>query len=192
MARTTMTALIEQLRGFTDTSATDYTINGVQYWSADHLQTTLERHRTDVIREPLTATPAYGAGGTLSWREYRSGHRWFEQTDGGTAVFVVENGVGADSGTADWSADYNRGLVTFTADQGGTAYYLTARSYDLHGAAADVWRQKAAQASKKYDFSTDNHNLSRSQQFKHCIQMANYYESLRGAQVVELTRSDTP
>ena len=81
--------------------------------------------------------------------------------ESGTAVFTVQQYNG---GTAPaYTADYNTGVITFTADTEGTAYMLTARSYDVNAAAAEVWRNKAANAAKYFDFSTDNHSVKKSQ-----------------------------
>jgi len=44
--------------------------------------------------------------------------------------------------------------------------------WDFQAAAYDVWMQKAALASGKYDFSRADQKLSRSQIYDHCIQMA--------------------
>ena len=123
--------------------------------------------------------------------EYQSQYRNFEQTDGGSAIFIVEEADGDNQSTANWSADYIRGLVTFTADTSGTAYFVSGRSYDLNAAAADIWRQKAAYYAQAYDVKTDNQALTRSQLMKHCVTMADYYESLGGPQTVYMYRSDS-
>ena len=50
---------------------------------------------------------------------------------------LVEDSDGDIIGTANWTADYARGLISFTADQAGTTYFVTGRTYDLNAAAAD-------------------------------------------------------
>lgn len=189
MARSTLASLIDQLRGMTDAAHAEYNIGTAVYWDADQLQTVLDRHRQDLRRVPLHSEPTYN-GGTAAFYDYFAPVGSFEQTDGGTAVFVVEDATGADQGTATYSADYMRGLVTFAANTLGTAYYLTARTYDLPAAAADVWRMKAANVAKYYDFSTDNHSLSRSQLQKQFLTMAEYYAGQSAPQVVTMYRSD--
>ena len=59
-------------------------------------------------------------------------------------------------------------------------------------AAAEVWRQKASHHSGAFDFSTDNHSVTRSQVYKHCLEMAQYYQSQSGDSVVSVPmyRSD--
>lgn len=190
MARSTLADLIATLRGMTDAGIADWTSGTAIYFDANQMQIVLDRHRVDVYRQPLTSVPDLNGSALASYRTYRTKLANLEVTDGGSAIFIVEDSVGNDQGTALWSADYAQGIVTFGADQKGTAYYLTARSFDLNGAAADVWRMKAANAAKLYNFSTDNHNLSRSQIMDHCLKMCSYYEARSPAEVVEVYRSD--
>lgn len=192
-ARTGLADLINQLRGMTNAGTADYALGTANYWDGDHAQEVLDRHRIDVYRELLTPFKEVASGGTAIWKEYHSAFRNFEITSGGSAVFVVEDSTGADSGTANWTADYQRGIVTFGANQAGTAYYLTGRSYDLFGAAADIWRMKASHFAEQFDFSTDNHSVSRSQRVKHCLEMAEMYQGQStgsGDNVVTMFRSD--
>lgn len=190
MSRDTLLPLISSLRGLTDAGFNEYRLGTVTFWDNDQLQLVLDRHRVDVRREQLAPQPSIGAGGTIIYQEYASNHGSFEQTSGGSAIFVVEDAAGNDAGTALWSADYERGLVTFAGNTLGTAYFLTGRSYDLYAAAADVWRHKAANAAKVYDISTDNHSLSRSQLMKQALAMADYYAGMSGPAVTTLYRSD--
>ena len=192
MARTTMAELIDVLRGMTQAGTADYTLGTATYWDADQMQRVLDRYRLEVLREQLAPTEYYAAGGTIQYYDYYSQWGNYEQTSGGTAIFIVENATGTDAGTATWSADYLNGKVTFVSDTGGSAYYLTGRSYDLNRAASDIWRQKASYYANTFDFSTDNHSIKRSDIYKHCLQMADYYASLSdaGQAVTLMTRSD--
>lgn len=191
-ARAGMSDLIQTVREMADCGLNDFEIAGVAHWSNKHIQTVLDRHRSDIYREPLASIISYQAGGSVSFLEYRSQYQNYEQTTGGTAIFIVEDGSGNDAGTALWSADYANGIITFAATTGGSAYYLTGRSYNLPAAAADIWRTKAAQAAKLFSFSTDNHSLSRNQVYEHCIQMAQMYERQGPMLAVTIGRSDTP
>lgn len=193
MARTGMTALITELRGLTETSISDYTINGTEYWGNDQLQDILDIHRKDVVFEELARYPTQITGGSLSYKDYRSAFGYFEATTGGSAIFYVQDSTGATAGSSGYTPDYRRGQVLFTNDQAGTVYYLTGRSYDLKAAAADVWRRKAAHyAPTSFNFSTDNHSVSRAQVYEHCIDMAKYFEaeSVQAVQTVQMFRGD--
>lgn len=193
MARSGMAALIEELRGLTEAGTAEYTLGTTSYWSDNSLQDVMDLHRMDLRFAPLHSYPEQGLGGTLQWFEYRSPYGYFEATTGGTAILWLQDSTGATIGTALWSADYRRGVFTFGSNAGGTAIYLTGRSYDLNAAAAEVWRKKASHyAPSAFDFSTDNHRVDRSQVYDHALQMANYFEGMSGGaiQTVERFRSD--
>lgn len=190
MARDTLASLIETLRGSADAGTADWTNGTAVFWDDDHLQEVLDRHRIDISREELLPVPSYGASGAVYYYEYRSAYRNLEQTDGGTVALTIQDSEGNTIAAAGWSADYARGVITFTADTAGVARYLNARTFDLNAAAADAWRVKAANAAKLYDFSTDNHNLSRSQFHEHCIEMAKQFERMMPPQVTQMFRSD--
>lgn len=193
MTRSTMADIINELRSLTDASTNDYTINSTPYWLDDQLQNVLDVNRQDYIFFPLQMYPTQVSGGSLSYREYRANQSFWEQTSGGTDIFYLQDSTGATVGTSLYSVDYRRGVVTFGADQRGSVYYLTGRSYDLQSAAADVWRKKAAHyAPTAFNFSTDNHSINREQIYKHCLEMADYFDgkSIESVQTVQMWRSD--
>lgn len=193
MARTGMGAIIEELRSLTEAGAAEYTLGTTSYWQDDALQDILDLHRKDLRFSLLQPIPDTVQGGTLEYYEYRSEHGYFEATTGGTSVLYLQNSTGATAGTSLWSADYRRGVFTFGANQAGTIYYLTGRSYDINAAAADVWRRKAAHyAPTSFDFSTDNHTIRRSQVYTHAIDMVKFFEGISGdsINVIERYRSD--
>jgi hypothetical protein len=193
MARTGMTDVISDLRGMVDAGTADYTINSVSYWTDDQLQVTLDRHRSDFYHSPAYPTPSIGVGGTVIYNDYWLGIQNVETTTGGTAVFYVQDASGSAIGTASYSIDYRQGKVSFVSDTGGSTYYATGRAYDLNAAAADVWRQKAAQVAKMFSFSTDNHRADKGALRKEYLGMADYYMSLSGNSImsVDLVRDDT-
>ena len=90
MARSTMTDLIALMRSWAQVGSADYSLAGVTYWSDDQLQAVLDRHRTYVRREELECIPEL-TGGTSYYYDFFSKYRHFELTDGGTAVFLVED-----------------------------------------------------------------------------------------------------
>ena len=157
-ARSTMAALITRVRGLVGDPAGDTAV-----FTDAQVQDVLDRHRIDVVHEPLAPDEDWTGSGVTQWKVYRSRWRHFEATDGGSAIFVVEDGIGDNRGTATWTADYQRGMVTFAADQGGTALYLSGRSYDPHGAAAELLEGWAAKVAVDYDFQADGQRFDRSQ-----------------------------
>jgi hypothetical protein len=193
MARTGMTALLEELRGLAEAGTSEYTIGTTLYWSDNALQDIMDVNRRDVVYAQLAAFPKIATGGTLTYFEYRSAYDFLEQTSGGTDICYLQNGGGTALGTALWSADYRRGVFTFAGDTAGSTVYMTGRSYDLNAAAADIWRRKASHyAPTSFNFSTDNHSVSREQVYTHCIDMATYFQGISGnaIQTIGRYRSD--
>lgn len=183
--RTTMADLILDLRALTDASTSDYTAGGVTFWSDQQLQDALDGRRQAVRFIEMSAQPDY-ANGAFSYTDYILPA---ENMEGGTVLQVLDN-TGAAVGTALWSFDRNRGVVTFTADTAGASRFVTGRSYNVNLAAADVWRKKAAHYATAYDVSTDNHSLKRSQLIQHCQAMAREFEARGGPASVTMERGD--
>lgn len=187
-ARSGMLDLIEQVRQFSDASPTDYHIGGRWYWSDADIQTVLDKHRIDVYQEELEPWPALDVDNTYSYTEYRASRGNLES---GTAVFIVQM---LNGGTAPaYTADYATGIITFDEDTAGTAYMLTARAYDVNAAAADVWRSKAANVAKYFDFQTDNHKVNKASLRKSFLDMAAYFDmqsETKSFQVTTINRSD--
>lgn len=188
--RSTLADLIYELRGMTNAGASDYTIGGVPYWTDKQMEQALDRFREDHFRVLLEPVEKYD-GGTVIWKDYYSGLKNLESTDGGTAIFYVEDAAGNVVGTALYSADYARGVVTFLSNTGGSAFYLYARSFDLNRAAADIWRRKASHYATHFNFATDNMRADKGAVYKQCIAMAEEYEQrAQNSSVVTLYRSD--
>jgi hypothetical protein len=189
-ARSGMANLLLELRGMTNAGTADYTLGSDTFWDDDHLQDKLDQCRQDLNRVPLVPIVEYN-GGTAYYYDYYApvGHlEAYDATD--SSVFQVENSDGDAQGTALYTADYLRGVFRFAADQAGTAYYLRARSYDVNRAAALVWRAKAAHYAERFDVSTDNHRLTRSQLIAQCLEMAQQYDGAAGLQTGYMQRTD--
>lgn len=189
MARDGMTSIISDLRSMTETGVDDYRVNNISYWSNDQLQRILDNNRTDLKWSAMTAYEE----GDGSYYDYSIGYGNLETTTGGTAIFIVQDLNGANVSSASYSVDYMRGVVTFTTDTTGTDYWVTGRSYDLNGAAAEVWERKLSHYSRAVDFSTDGHNISRDQLYQHAKEMAQRFtvKSSGGFTSIEMARSDT-
>lgn len=192
VARTGMSNLLSALRGMTNAGTADFTIGTTAYWSDDQLQTICDRYATPIRDEHLKAISSMNTGGAISYFDYQSNSRYYEATTGGTAVFIIRDTTGAIIPSTNWSADYERGAIAFTADTLGVPYYLTGRSYDLNAAAADIWYQKAAHASEMIDFDTDNHKIKRSHIVAAMMKMAQKYEAMAtfSSSPVEMVRGD--
>ena len=144
MSRTGMSGLLRRLRAMTNASISDYVLDNVSYFSDDQLQEILDANVTLLEMEPLEWLPTTIGGGTISYQRCTTGYTDFEEATGGTAVWAVRDGTGSVIASSGYNVNYNDGIITFTASQGGTAYYLCARSYDIYSSAADLWLQRQA------------------------------------------------
>ncbi len=144
-------------------------------WTNAEAQTILDSYRIDMYRRELTPVPA-NVGGTTTWKTYLVGQQDIETVASGTAYWQVWDANGSAIGTANYTADYQTGILTFSADQRGSVRYLDGRSFDLYGAAAHGWRELAGAKSGLYQFSADGASYNRQQWFDHCMQMAEYYD----------------
>lgn len=185
MARTGMQTLIDTVRGFANAAPDEWSVTTdtslIEYWSDDEIQRVLDRHKQEYIHVILDAQPTYESG-TPVFKQYLLGTG---NVESGTAVFKIEDTAGTVSG---YSVDYTRGIATFTSDQSGKSFYWSGFSYDLHAAAADIWRMKASHVAGLVDFSTDGHSIKRSQQAQQYLNMSQYYQSRSASEGVQTTR----
>jgi hypothetical protein len=166
-----MTNLLEQFAAMVaDTEFSSFT--------TQRAQDILDRHRLDVYQEPLSWTAQQVATGSVVYHVFTSQHRNLEGTASGTVAFRLYDSQGT-AVTTGYTLDESNGIVRFTANQGGSARYIDARSYDLYGAVADGWRERAGQQAGGYDFRVEGRSYNRSQWFEHCMSMAAQYDSLK-------------
>jgi hypothetical protein len=194
MSRTGMATLIRRVRGMAQVGTADYSIvigtgATVVWWSDDHVQEVLDLFRMDFQGVPIAAGPEFINGTSVFKNYYAPGQNWEEATSG-SVYWLVTNSAGSDPGTANYTVDYLAGLVRFNSDQGGTSFFLTGRTYNLNAAAADIWRQKGANAGKYVDFQSDDQAFKKSQFFDHCLKMASYWDSQSGIRTVRKIRKD--
>jgi len=185
MARTGMQTLIDTVRGFANAAPDEWEVSTdssiVTYWSDDEIQRVLDRHKQEYIHELMDAQPTYESGSSV-YKRYLLG---VANVESGTAVFKVEDVSGTVSG---YTADYTRGIVTFSTDQSGKSFYWSGFAYDLYAAAADIWRMKASHVAGLVDFSTDGHSVKRSQQAQQYLNMSQYFQSRSASEGVQTSR----
>lgn len=192
-ARSGMADIITQVRQLAATGTADYTVGATTYWSDDALQTILDRTRVEIWDEPIPYVQTVNSGGTTVYLDYRIPWTWLESTTGGTSVFYLRDTTGARIGTANYMVDYAYGRVTFGADQHGSVRYVTARSYDVYEAAAQVWETKAGHVAMKFDFDADGASFKASQESKAYMAMAKQMRSMSnsgGMSTGRLVRDD--
>jgi hypothetical protein len=182
-ARSGMTNLLGRLRPMVDDA-------GTAVWTDDQLQNILDKNRVDFWDKELNDLAFNTSGGTTVYTTYLIGWGDLEEAASGTAAWRLVAASGTAIGTADYSADYINGFITFVVDQAGSARYLDGRSYDLNGAAAQCWRERAAKVASYYDVNMDNQALSRSQWFDHCMKMSSFYSAQGRMSTAMLVRDD--
>ena len=178
-----MEDLIKRVRSLTGAENNEYSVDVDSYWTDQHIQDVLDANSRFLVDAALEWEMQTIGGGTAAYYTCLSGWRDFEEAASGTARWIVRDATGTQQGTANYTADYRSGRLTFTSDQGGTAYYLTAYTYDVHAAAADVWLQRMSHFSQWYDFTADGQNLSRSQAWEHARLMEERMRAKAGANV---------
>ena len=181
--RTGMLTLIKRVRNLSDAPAT-YTDTSTPYWSDNDIQNILDSNATFFVDDPLTWRPQTIGGGTVNYYVAQSHYRDLEEATSGTARWIVRDSVGAENGTANYTPNYRQGQLVWSADQGGTAYYLTGYSYDIHAAAADLWLERLANFADWYKFSADNQTFDRQQAYDHATKMEQRHRQLSGKNVV--------
>lgn len=172
--RSGMTNLIDQFLSLVDDS--DNSI-----FTTQRAQDILDRYRADFYQEPLHCTQQQIGGGGLgsvAYFVYTSVRNHLEGTASGTVAFRLYDSLGTVL-TSGYTFDEQNGIIRFTADQAGSVRYLDGRSFDLYGAVAQGWRERAGKLVGNYDFRVEGRQYSRSQYFQHCREMASYYDSMR-------------
>lgn len=187
--------LVRRLRGMTQVGTADYSLiigdgSTVFWWSNDHLYEKLDLYACDYYFASMQARQETSPGGTARYYDYSLPAGNVEEATSGTVYWRVADSTGSVVGTAEYATDYVAGIVRFNADRGGTAYYWRGRSYNLNRAAADIWRDKAANAAKYFNFTSDNQRFEKSQFYEHCVKMATYYDKEAGVIVGRFQRTD--
>mgnify|MGYP000146087857 CR=1 FL=1 len=193
-ARAGMANLILELRALTQTTETDYTVNGVQYWTDDQLQSRLDDLRTDWRRVELIPAPEVTAGNVFKWYDYgipSAVGKFFEE-QASDSIWAVKDNTGATKTiTTDYTVNYSAQMIRFVNDQLGYAFWLDCRTFPLYEVAARIWLEKAAQVSGGVDWSSDNHSIKGSQEIEHYILMAKEMRKRGGSlKVSKFVRTD--
>lgn len=177
MPRTTLNPLITRLRRLVGDRA-----GASQAWSNDELADYLDTRRQDVTDLLLEGEPSSGPGSALQFLTWKA--PWGDWEADAVLKDVHFNEVTADD------ANYLNGIWTFGTEP-SYPVYLTGKTFDLYGVAADVLEMGAAGNLDNYDFRTaDGQSFSRSQMFDHRERLVRLYRSKQRPQLVQLVRSD--
>jgi hypothetical protein len=171
-----MQTLVDRLRQYTNAGTAQYTAGATTYWTDDHLEDVLDRHQTWVVEHNLTWRPELQADGATDYLTAIAQYRNLEEAESGSTRWQVRQTTGATESTANYTADYANGRITWSSDQGGTAYMLTGYSFDVYAAAVEVLRHKLAYIDLWYNFSDNNQSFSRSQAKDNIQALINEYQ----------------
>jgi len=183
-ARITMAALINKLRGMTDTTANDYTVGTITYWTDDQLEDELDLHQMYVNFLSMVEIPSTGASLAITYTRYETGLTDWENTP------TIQDENGTTIADTEYTFDQNTGVIIFDSDTTGLSRYITGYVYNVERAAAGIWRKKAAHSASGFDFTTDNHSVKRSQVSIQYLDMARFYEKQAGSNTVSIYRGD--
>lgn len=184
-----MTNLIQRLREAANADTGEFVLGGGTYWTDDQLQTKLDQNRRDIYEEPISPTPTFVDGASVYLDYYWRGAN-VEEAESGSAAWLLQDSNGSAIGTANYSIDYDARKISFSTSTDGAVYSLTYRTFNVNLAAADVWDVKAANVSRLFDVSTDNHSLKRSQLEAAYSKKAKEFRRKSGGQVKQMVRSD--
>ena len=194
--RSSMSAVVEELRQKTEAGNDDYEVAEKSYWSDNDLQAVLDGHRNYHTGISLVVRGVPVENDTQYYRyEFPPGFNRLaiEGTAEGTAGFKVALSTGATvaaGGTPDWTFAPNDKSITFDRDTEGTAYYWTGYSYNLYAAAREIWLKKAAHAWTAINFAADGAKFEREALHKHCLIMADTMVEAQGIGVSTMERTD--
>lgn len=183
-ARSTMTELIQTLKGLTDADPTEKTVGSDTYWSDETLQDVLDQYRV-YFNTTLVPYPEYEDGNYV-FKRYLLGNeisKWLE-----SVVIKTLTGYVVDSG--DYSIDATTHAVTFSANTQGVSYSAQGYAYDMYKAAAHVWNMKAGFRAELITMKSGVHTLYEDQEYLHCMERAKYFSSFRGLKFSKLKMVD--
>ena len=180
--RVGMADLVARLRTATNASDNDHTILSQTFFSDDMLQARLDNYQETDLGLVLVPCPRFIDGAYVYLDYVVPAHisydfegpapdsHWRAYNSLGTA-YVLDT---------DYTLNLAAGRLTFTQDLAGAFVYLDCQTYNVHRAAADVWREKAAFAATESNWQSDNHRIEAAAVFEHCMELAALLRGLRG------------
>lgn len=174
--RPTMVDLVDRIRSVTAAGETDE-FQGQTFWSDDQLQAELDREKTLVYAERLVPV-IRKIDSQLSYKIQKftlPDGRWLEP------VFSIRDVDGVEITVPTYTVEYSDGAgqVTFSAEPTTDTLYIDLITFDWNGAAAEIWKQKAAH---RFDFirvKGGDHQFDFEAEYKHCLARADFHASKR-------------
>lgn len=181
MARTGTAYLIEIVRQLTGAGTAEFTIDSTSYYTDDQIETYLDRHRYRLARQEVSFEHELSdGGGTVVYKNGRVGFNWLEDTNAGTAGFILSDSQGSIIGTANWTLSPEDGFLSFGADQSGSARYVTGWVHFPYRAAVDMLTAWLSKISMQTDWETDNMKMKSSQKAEAIRKQLEWLKSVGG------------
>ena len=136
----------------------------------DQVQAFLDGHRVEVRGRELYYLPTRAVGGTDTYVDFYAAFGDWESD--GELKDDRYNVLALDNAKTEWLLGHWVLQATKTPP-----VYLSAKSYDVHMAAADLLRAWAAKLKGEFDFGADGDSFNRSQRYVHLLELAEEYES---------------
>lgn len=194
--RATMTDLIARCRLMIgDPAGTN------QQFTDSDLQITMDSYRDDVRYESLIIAPSIvniantQQSAQTIFATYYSHYQWWEsdaviQGQGPTGLpWIVLTPVESDYVVGRWKFELNE-FTSGTVPGQLPPCFITGKSYDLNGAAADLLEFWAAVLSAAYNIAVDGQSLQRSQLMTAKLTLAAQYRRKARMRTVPMVRSD--
>lgn len=199
MARLGMSEIISDLRVMCAIENSQDSLNNVDYWTDEQIQGYADERRSTLRRVLINPITTIASGNTPEYIYYSLpiSRKFAIETSDTTEVsaFFIQDYIGqvwTPGGVGDdaYTVDYDERIIEFETSRTNKIYYLTCRVYPLNEIAAQIWLRKAALRFDLISLTIDNHRLDEDTEYKHCIEMYNYYSGLDGLKVSRMVRSD--
>ena len=174
-ARASMTELITRIRGLIhDPAGTSTT------FTDQEIQDALDTWRDEARYLELTPLETLAPTGII-YRDYAAERGLWEADEILVdAAYEPLTPATADRLTGRWTFD----------DHTPPPVYITGKTYDLHGAAADLLEQWAAAEKLSFDFGADGAQYRRSQKVEMLLQLAAQYRGRQRPRMIPQVRGD--
>lgn len=172
-ARTTLAGLITRLRRLVNDPG------AAQTWDDDELQDWLDANRLDVRRAVLRPETTW-VSGTVTYTDYYADYGDWESD------VVLQDAEGNELTPV--TSELVTGRWTFTEQR--PPVYITGKTYDLYGAAAEVLEAWAARSALLFDFEADGASYKRSQAGQALERLAERYRGQARPRRVVMRRDD--
>ena len=133
------------------------------------VQDKLDQYRFYQRYVRLTPQATIQPGGKRLWTDFFSEFENWEETGSGSEFSLVDatyNVLTPDS------SDYISGHWTFNAGVNNAVVWITGQSYDIYAAGADLASDWAGIVKLQFDFSDNNVQYKRNQQFEALLQLS--------------------